>query len=142
MSAIKAAGLYGLPGYNDDVKDILDAMSSVVKETRAAQISSANSTAINEKEVIDAVWKKTTSYGLFDPDNQVDQHWLQKTVIEILDLYRWGVTSWIADHGSEMDFVNAGFGIRQFRNRDSQVIERCIHDKTDINISCDICACL
>ena len=61
---------------------------------------------IKEEDLIRELWKRLVGYGLIDPYEDYDLHWLQKTMVDILDLYRFRVLDWVKKSGSEMDFVN------------------------------------
>ena len=58
-----------------------------------------------EEELIDELWKKVTDFGFLNPRTCYDEYWLQKTVLEFLDLYRWKVIDWVKSDGSELDYV-------------------------------------
>ena len=45
----------------------------------------------DQKAIVDAVYKEITKNGFYDPYQQFDEDWLQKTILEILFYHRWDV---------------------------------------------------
>lgn len=56
-------------------------------------------------KVIDTLWKSVTELGFFDPRSQPDQDWIQRALLDHLNLYLQGNLTEIISQGTEMDFV-------------------------------------
>lgn len=56
-------------------------------------------------KVFDTLWKSVTELGFFDPRSQPDQDWIQRTLLDHLNLYLQGNLTEIISQGTEMDFV-------------------------------------
>ena len=80
------------------------AAAAAAATTRTANPSFLELT-IKEERVIDELWVKLTQFGLINPRESYDLHWLRKTMDDILDLYRFRILNWVKKNGSEMDFV-------------------------------------
>lgn len=59
----------------------------------------------HDDKVVDELWKAITEDGWFDPHTQQEQEWIQRTLLDYLSLYRYGLVENIMQQGSEMGYV-------------------------------------
>ncbi|KAI7849966.1 hypothetical protein BDC45DRAFT_573466 [Circinella umbellata] len=121
LKVIASHGNPALMDYDLSCKELFSSLSKVMKlfkmssttNTSSAHATPSSSsigatfvpiTSEQEESIIDGLWKTITEYGFIDPKTRYNEHWIQKTMIEIIDLYRYKVIEWVKN-GSEMDFV-------------------------------------
>ena len=116
LEEIKAAKKEALCSYDEPYKEMFKKLHSVVKEFRSRKFeesspSSSSSKPLpttdtaNEEYLIDMLFKEVTRHGLINPRQNYDMYWIQKTMLEILDSYRYKIFEWVKSKGSEMDLV-------------------------------------
>lgn len=102
---IKDAGIPTLPALKDNVKSIFTDISDIVKSIRAEGDAAAPRTKEQEERIVEEIWEKITSYGFFHPKKQFDEDWLQRTLLDILNWFRFDTLALFTDQPSEMDFI-------------------------------------
>ncbi|KAI7848094.1 hypothetical protein BDC45DRAFT_575174 [Circinella umbellata] len=86
-----------LPTLPESIKQIFDCCEAATKNIE--------DTEHNSKEVINKLWKAITSFGFFDQEHQFDEAWVQATILDFLNMYRYDTLKDIQINGSEMDYV-------------------------------------
>ncbi|KAI8147202.1 hypothetical protein BJV82DRAFT_379524 [Fennellomyces sp. T-0311] len=105
LEEISSAGRSALPELSDGVKNIFKVCSDTVKPFIPTSSSSAVTSAIDEKGLIDAIDAAVQGCGSFDPYTHFDERRLQRTLQEFFDMYRFNILNWLDSNGSEADFV-------------------------------------
>ena len=87
----------------------LSSLSGLAKEGESVPQSPSTTvtpdTFTTEEDLIDILFKEVTGYGFINPRQNYDMYWIQKTMLEILDSYRYQVFEWVKMKGSAMDLV-------------------------------------
>ncbi|KAI8139546.1 hypothetical protein BJV82DRAFT_581924 [Fennellomyces sp. T-0311] len=102
---IKNAGVDALLQLNDNFKGIFDDCSATIKCIAEGDGEDAPVTQDQEDRTIKSLWKQLTSYGFFDPDERFEEDWLQQTLLEVLNWYRYDTFQLLSEDPSEMDFI-------------------------------------
>ena len=103
LEEIKAAKKEALCSYDEQCKGMFSKLYSVVKKfkSRKSEESSSSSKPLlatdtaNKEYLIGMLFKKVTGYGFINPRQNYDMYWIQKTIFEILDSYRYEVFEWV-----------------------------------------------
>ncbi|KAG2220998.1 hypothetical protein INT45_004617 [Circinella minor] len=116
LQELKSTGEKAFGDYNDSCKNMFSVFSDGIKNTNKRELVSGAAAAattnpsfleltLKEEHVIDELWEKLTQFGFINRHKNYDLHWMQKTMDDILDLYRFRILDWVKKNGSEMDFV-------------------------------------
>ncbi|KAI9488013.1 hypothetical protein BDB00DRAFT_877857 [Zychaea mexicana] len=89
----------GLLAIGDGVRSIFDHC-----EKALATVDGENSERKSD-DIIDTIWKAVTELGFFNPRTHFDEDWVQRTILDFLNMYRNDTLRDIVANGSEMDFV-------------------------------------
>ncbi|KAI7855137.1 hypothetical protein BDC45DRAFT_534824 [Circinella umbellata] len=122
FKTIETEGNPAFSSYSVECKKMFSSLSNVVKSfkkssrTNTASSSTSSSPTfipISSEEdalIVDELWKAVVEYGLIDPKTRYNEHWIQKTMIEIIDLYRYKVdkTSVAASYIDNKDRIVTG----------------------------------
>ncbi|KAI7858896.1 hypothetical protein BDC45DRAFT_531431 [Circinella umbellata] len=114
LELIKTASNNALEDYNEGCKNLFTMFTQVVNDfkTRGSAASSSHSShpnssvSVKEDDIIDSLYEKLMASQFQNPRTNYNEYWIQKTMMEYLDVYRWKVLEWVKNEGSEMDFVN------------------------------------
>ncbi|KAI9246907.1 hypothetical protein BDA99DRAFT_526464 [Phascolomyces articulosus] len=100
---IKSTPCEAFEKYNDTCKDLFNMVSELVSDymTDKSMVLSAK----EEEEVVDLLFEKLNENRLPNPKTNHNEYWIQKTMIEYLEMFRWKVIDWVKTGGSEMDFI-------------------------------------
>ncbi|KAG2219076.1 hypothetical protein INT45_000359 [Circinella minor] len=90
-----------LPSLNQSIHDIFNACKKAILPLEEKE----EEEDVEEKEYIKCIWKAVTSLGFFDPDVQPDEDWVQRTLLDYLNMYRRNTLVELVANGSEQDFV-------------------------------------
>ena len=95
---IKTAPNNALECYNEGCKDLFTMSQKVVNDfhtlTTASSSSSSHSShpissvLVKEDDIIDCLYEKLTVSQFKDPRTNYNEYWIQKTMMEYLDVYR------------------------------------------------------
>ncbi|KAI8139545.1 hypothetical protein BJV82DRAFT_246503 [Fennellomyces sp. T-0311] len=105
LTYIKNVGVDALPQLNSTIKGIFDDCSAIIKCIVEEGGDDAPVTQDQEERIVKSLWKQLTSYGFFDPDERFEEDWLQRTLLEILNWYRYDTLQLLSKDPSEMDFI-------------------------------------
>ncbi|KAI9469324.1 hypothetical protein BDB00DRAFT_793694 [Zychaea mexicana] len=89
----------GLLAIGDGVRSIFDHC-----EKALATVDGENSERKSD-DIIDTIWKAVTELGFFNPRTHFDEDWVQRIILDFLNMYRNDTLRDIVANGSEMDFV-------------------------------------
>ncbi|KAI9276752.1 hypothetical protein BDA99DRAFT_554707 [Phascolomyces articulosus] len=89
----------GLPGIGDGVRSIFNHC-----EKALASVDSEMSERRSD-DTIDTIWKAVTELGFFNPRTHFDEDWVQRTILDFLNMYRNDTLKDIIANGSEIDFL-------------------------------------
>ncbi|KAI7856382.1 hypothetical protein BDC45DRAFT_67160 [Circinella umbellata] len=98
---IKTTGNHNFPSLPVNIQTMLNGCDEVIKKYIKVD---DEEWVPDQKAIVDAVYKEITKNGFYDPYQQFDEDWLQKTILEILSYYRWDVLKSV-EKWSEMDLV-------------------------------------
>ncbi|KAG2226969.1 hypothetical protein INT45_006376 [Circinella minor] len=104
LEEIKMTKEEAMATYGDDCKKMFGKLYSTVKEFKRKEAEALSET-VNGEELIDMLFEEVTRPGFINPRQNYDLYWIQKTMLEILDSYRYRVFEWVKKEGSEMDLM-------------------------------------
>ena len=87
---------------DQSIHDIFSACEKAVLHLEERDEKEEN---IADKEYVDCIWKAAIGFGFFDPDVQPDEDWVQRSLLDYLNMYRRNILIELINNGSEQDFV-------------------------------------